>query len=391
HAALGPEDGVGAQRAVHVVQPAGGDEGGGGGGGGGASYTGGVINGITNAGIWLGDGQVIVSWNDPTPLATNITGASMTMCANGQDTLSFSTPSDPNSDFYTWTVDAGLNFLSGQNSNMITVTSMAAGTFTITVVGVNSSCSLSGASSTIAVTVNALPSVSLSANPSALCVSGTSTLSAADTSNTYVWNPGNQTGTSVSVSLAGSTTYTAVATNANGCVDSSTVMVTVNLAPVVTLGSFSTVCLADDSMALTSGNPAGGIYSGTGVTGNTFSPSAAGIGTHTITYTYTDINGCVNSDSASINVDACLGISNAVAAGSIAISPNPATDVVTIAWNANATVTAIKIMDAAGRVVMTETAINGNTKLLDVSALPAGTYTVSTEGSVKTVQTFVKQ
>lgn len=38
------------------------DKGAGGGGGGGSSYTGGVLSGATNPGIWLGNGQVTISW-----------------------------------------------------------------------------------------------------------------------------------------------------------------------------------------------------------------------------------------------------------------------------------------------------------------------------------------
>lgn len=38
------------------------DKGAGGGGGGGSSYTGGVLSGATNSGIWLGNGQVSISW-----------------------------------------------------------------------------------------------------------------------------------------------------------------------------------------------------------------------------------------------------------------------------------------------------------------------------------------
>src|SRR5690606_37008669 len=48
------------------------------------------------------------------------------------------------------------------------------------------------------------------------------------------------------------------------------------------------------------GTPAGGAFSGTGVTGNSFSPAA---GTQTVTYTYTDPNtGCENSDDALITI-----------------------------------------------------------------------------------------
>ena len=42
---------------------------------------------------------------------------------------------------------------------------------------------------------------------------------------------------------------------------------------------------------------AGGTYSGTGVSSNSFDPSTAGVGTHKIYYTYTDGNGCTNVDS----------------------------------------------------------------------------------------------
>ena len=43
---------------------------------------------------------------------------------------------------------------------------------------------------------------------------------------------------------------------------------------------------------LTVGFPTGGTYSGTGVVSRIFDPAAAGTGTHAITYTYTDGNGC---------------------------------------------------------------------------------------------------
>jgi len=41
-----------------------------------------------------------------------------------------------------------------------------------------------------------------------------------------------------------------------------------------------------------SGSPAGGTFSGNGVLFSTFNPSIAGLGTHTISYTYNDGNGC---------------------------------------------------------------------------------------------------
>jgi gliding motility-associated-like protein len=46
-------------------------------------------------------------------------------------------------------------------------------------------------------------------------------------------------------------------------------------------------CLSNGPVALT-GNPLGGTFSGPGISGNTFDPSSAGLGTHNIVYTYTD-------------------------------------------------------------------------------------------------------
>ncbi len=88
---------------------------------------------------------------------------------------------------------------------------------------------------------------------------------------------------------------------------------------------------ASDSTFILSGFPWGGVYSGASVTGNVFYPSAVGIGTHTVSYSYTDPNGCFNSDVANITVGACVGINEIGNLNSqITIYPNPANDKVSI-------------------------------------------------------------
>jgi hypothetical protein len=79
--------------------------------------------------------------------------------------------------------------------------------------------------------------------------------------------------------------------------------VTANQAFVnLSLGSLSTLCSNDVDKVLSGGNPGGGTYSGSFVTGgNTFSPGTAGAGTYTITYTATQ-NGCVGSATGTITV-----------------------------------------------------------------------------------------
>src|SRR5206468_2581905 len=80
---------------------------------------------------------------------------------------------------------------------------------------------------------------------------------------------------------------------------------------------------------LTGGSPAGGTYSGTGVSGNTFNPATAGTGTFKITYTYTDSKGCSNSAATNITVDSTIAVTISsipdicVNANSITLSGSP--------------------------------------------------------------------
>lgn len=69
--------------------------------------------------------------------------------------------------------------------------------------------------------------------------------------------------------------------------------------PTVAFAAPANLCFdAGLQTGLGSGTPAGGVYAGTGVTdgGNgmtySFDPTVAGVGSHTIAYTYTDGNGC---------------------------------------------------------------------------------------------------
>jgi gliding motility-associated-like protein len=53
---------------------------------------------------------------------------------------------------------------------------------------------------------------------------------------------------------------------------------------------------------LTIGTPAGGIYTGPGISSNFFNPAITGFGLHTILYTYADINGCSAQDTSVVLV-----------------------------------------------------------------------------------------
>jgi hypothetical protein len=67
------------------------------------------------------------------------------------------------------------------------------------------------------------------------------------------------------------------------------------LSEVLSCGEDTTVCLYQGLVALTGGSPAGGVYSGKGVTGNFFDPILAGTGVHTIKYLYQYDCGSIDS------------------------------------------------------------------------------------------------
>jgi hypothetical protein len=199
---------------------------------------------------------------------------------------------------------------SGSGSSC-TVTGLTAGTkYYFAIIEFNGSGILSNYNtSSIAVTnvqANSF-AVNGSATPASICPGG-STILSASCGISYSWSPSTglsgTTGSSVTATLTTSVTYTITATDVNGCNATTTLPVTVNPLPAVTLGNFTDACITSASVTLTGGSPAGGSYSGAFVSGGTFNPSAAGTGPHQITYSYTDANGCSNTATASINVRA---------------------------------------------------------------------------------------
>ncbi|MBK7566641.1 MAG: choice-of-anchor L domain-containing protein [Bacteroidetes bacterium] len=88
-----------------------------------------------------------------------------------------------------------------------------------------------------------------------------------------------------------------------GCDSFVTVNLTVNPLPVLSWVIDDIFCMEEGFITLTA-DPAGGIYSGTGTAGDQFVTSLAGVGgPYTLTYDYTDVNGCFNTISVETSVD----------------------------------------------------------------------------------------
>ncbi|MEI6766526.1 MAG: gliding motility-associated C-terminal domain-containing protein [Bacteroidota bacterium] len=119
---------------------------------------------------------------------------------------------------------------------------------------------------------------------------------------TYSWTGGYPNSPNLTNLPAGS--YTVTVTDAHNCTAAQTFIVSTSPPPVATLSAIPSMCINAAPFTLTGGSPAGGFYSGAGVTNGVFNPTAAGAGNHVITYTYTDPNNCVGTATTTITVNA---------------------------------------------------------------------------------------
>ena len=141
---------------------------------------------------------------------------------------------------------------------------------------------------------------------------------------------------------------------------------------------FDSACGAGDitpPYTLSGESPAGGTWSGPGVSGNTFDATMANLGVQNIiVYTYTDVNGCSGSATDSIFVDICMGVQT-VASNTIDVYPNPSNGV----FNVNAEINSvITVYDALGNVVMNVRTVNTKTEL-DLSGFANGIYMMTVQ------------
>ena len=289
---------------------------------------------------------------------------------------------------YTWTVPAGATITSGQGTTSATV-SFGSTSGNVTVTATNS-CGTSTAATFPVTLTSAAP-----ATPGA--ISGTAAICEASTSNTYSIAPvsgattytwtvpagativSGQGTTSITVT-AGTTggTISVVASSSCGTSSASTFTLTVNPLPVVSQSALSNACINWSSFTLTGGSPAGGTYTGTGVSSGSFDPANSGVGTFPITYTVTQ-SGCTNTATASITVDACAGIEENNE-NLVVIYPNPTHGDLTILGIDLDKFKTIELLDVSGRLVE-EWVVNSSEMNIDLSKHAQGAYTLRINGN----------
>jgi hypothetical protein len=278
-----------------------------------------------------------------------------------------------NTPFYQWQVNGASV---GSNSPVYTAGLNNNSTITCLMIS-SSSCAnpQSMLSTALAITVHPIPpSPNISASGSlSFCDGDSITLfSSAATGN--IWSNGANT-SSIIVSASG--TYT-LAQSINSCVSlpSSPVSVSVNPLPTCSIVPVGPFCLEDAAVVL-QGLPAGGTFSGTGVSGNVFTPSLSLPGNVSLLYQYTDANNCKDTSLISVMISECVGLSEEnKQEASVLVYPHPANDWIHVHSN-NSEIGTIRIFDLNGKEVFYERLADKSTHhVINIEALASGVYSM---------------
>lgn len=227
-----------------------------------------------------------------------------TICAGGS--LSFNDQSSNQPTSWLWQF-AGGNPATASVANPTGIVYSTPGTYQVTLITTNSA-----GSDTLVRNVAVVVQANLQANLAALdtvCASDlVRPLSVGLPRGGIYSGPGITNDSLFNPQLAGAGNHAIVYT-LPGCGSSDTAILTVLAAPSVSLsGITASYCLNASAVTLT-GTPAGGQFSGPGVTGNSFNPASAGIGSHTIRYRLSNSLGCEGTDSMVVQVNALPNVS----------------------------------------------------------------------------------
>lgn len=209
---------------------------------------------------------------------------------------------------YSWLPATGLNNPSIANPTAtLTNTGIAARTDTLTLTVTANGCNTV---KQVKITVNPFPTVSAGTDTS-LCKANVSFALSGATPANGTWSGGtfvNANGIFNTSGLAAGT-YTVSYTfkdAATKCEATKTKNITIHGLPVVEAGPKINYCNSDSVETLSGFSPAGGTWSGTGVTGaGAFTPSQVGIKTgHQLFYTFVDANSCSATDTLLVDIQA---------------------------------------------------------------------------------------
>ncbi|MFN6382374.1 MAG: T9SS type A sorting domain-containing protein [Bacteroidota bacterium] len=215
--------------------------------------------------------------------------------------LSFPVSSLPQPDVdYSWSVTNGASILNEGGDSLLTVLA-GAQDFDITLQLSYANPLLNNLVCTYPVIVHPLPIVTAGSYGPTCVTASPLSLSGLPAGGT--WSGSGVSGSTFTPSVAGAGTIRIYYsyTDENGCSSVDSTDIVVNEIPRLDPGTYGPLCVSASPVFL-QGTPAGGTWSGTGVSGSTFDPSVAGVGTHAVNYSVTITGGCVTDTTIDIEV-----------------------------------------------------------------------------------------
>jgi|GEM_PF-1795977 hypothetical protein len=247
--------------------------------------------------------------------------------------------------------------------------------------------------------LNALPSISITTSTNTICAGSIATLTVSGTATNYIWSTTDNTA-SIAVTPTATATYTVTGTDANNCKSKAVQTITVNSLPTLTITpSTNAICTGSGSIVTltVSGTATNYIWS---TTDNTASIAITPTATATYTVSGTDINNCTNTATQAITVNPLPTLTitpsaNAICVGSGSVITLTVSGTATnYTWSTTETTTSIAVTSTAtATYTVSGTDVNNCTNMatqaITVNPLPTLTITPSANaiciGSVATL------
>jgi len=333
--------------------------------------------------VLIGSGATSYSWNNgavnnsgfvaQATQTYTLTGIDINLCQNTDQITINVNPTPTVSAGIDTSICAGASFIltgvgassySWNNGVTNGVSFIPASTATYTLTGTNAfGCD---DQDQIAITVNSLPTINV--GPNATICEGDSIVLQATGALSYSWNNGQANG-AVIYPTQPSSSYSVVGVDANNCQGTATLLVSANPLPVVNTISDTLVCDYNVPVQLNVLGNASLFTWSNGTVGYSISISQAG------TYTVTgELNGCTDSSSIVVVLDACLGIYEEDLFA-LSYYPNPTQKEVYVSFNMPISAT-ISILTMDGRVLFIDQLINQSETILNFSSIATGPYLI---------------
>jgi hypothetical protein len=303
----------------------------------------------------------------PTP-TLNITASNTVTCAGATTTLS----AISGAAFTSWS--------NGSTNYSTIVTPSVTTTYTVVVTNYPWNCSNTGVKT---ISVFPLPTVSIIATPTTICIGAAVSFTALSSANSYSWNNGSNSSV-ITVTPGSTSVYSVVATStATGCKGNNSVTINVNSLPTLTITPANPLVCQGSSITLSALSNASAFSwsSGSAIISTSVSPQVI----TTYTLLVTDANtGCSQTGITTVSVNTLPSVtilaSNATLCAGNSVTLTATTVVNSFSWSkgsANNSIVVSPTNTSAYTVVVTNTATGcSSTGIETITVVSAPTFTI---------------